>query len=81
MRGGLTFIFEQLISRLNLRLLNVTESLFCDTHLLGTLLKISLTHSSRVSSFSEGHTDTKWVEAERKWILIIFHLKHNLFKF
>lgn len=30
--------------------------LIAATHLLGTLLKISLTHSSRVSSFSEGHS-------------------------
>lgn len=38
-------------------LITVTESLFFNTHLLGTLLKISLTHSSRVSSFSKGQTE------------------------
>lgn len=36
------------------QLITGTRSLSCGTHLLGTLLKISLTHSSRVSSFSKG---------------------------
>lgn len=59
--GGLTFTLasqSEGIFRLNLyqkdsssRGLTVSPAA---THLLGTLLKISRTHSSRVSSFSEG---------------------------